>query len=274
MDDGANGGDEMKGKVAVIMFPGSNCEEETARACRAAGLSADILRWNTREDLSSYDGFVLPGGWSYEDRIRAGVIASKDSIMKTVKEESIKGKPVLGTCNGAQVLIETGMIPGVKDELQMALAANINPFISGYYCTWTSLSVCSTKCAFTSGMKDGDVMKVPIAHGEGRFTTKEDGLVKKLEESGQVVLKYCSSDGKISDEFPTNPNGSVNAIAGICNPEGNVLAMMPHPERAAWNRQVPGLEAKPFKEMSAPGPGSPMFSSMADYIEKEGKKWR
>lgn len=266
----------MKGNVAVIMFPGNNCEEETARACRSAGMSADILRWNTKEDLSSYDGFVLPGGWSYEDRIRAGVIASKDSVMNAIKKEAKKGKPVLGICNGAQVLVESGMVPGVKDELQMALASNINPFVSGFYCTWVRIKNVSarSRCVFTRNIEKGDVMRIPIAHAEGRFTTREAGLVKRLEDSGQVIFKYCDSDGDVARGFPENPNGSVSSIAGICNPEGNVLAIMPHPERASWNSQVPGFKGRSFDDMRAPGPCRGIFVSMADYIEKEGKGWR
>ncbi len=266
----------MSNNVAVIMFPGNNCEEETARACRAAGMQADILRWNTKEDLGSYDGFVLPGGWSYEDRIRAGVIASKDSVMKTIKKEAAKGKPVLGICNGAQVLIESGLVPGIKDKLQMALASNINPFVSGFYCTWVRIKSTSDKgrSAFTRMTEKSDAIMIPIAHAEGRFTTKEQGLMERLEDSGQLIFRYCDSDGCVSTDFPVNPNGSVMSVAGICNPEGNVLAMMPHPERASWNGQVPGFEARSFKDMSSPGPGMCIFMSMADYIEKEGKRWR
>jgi phosphoribosylformylglycinamidine synthase I len=266
----------MKGKVAVIMFPGNNCEEETARACRNAGMSADIVRWNTKDDLGSYDGFVLPGGWSYEDRIRAGVIASKDSVMNIVKREADKDKPVLGICNGAQVLVESGMVPGVKDELQMALASNMNPFVSGFYCTWVRIRNVSAsgRCAFTRNMEKGDVMRIPIAHAEGRFTTREAGLVRRLEDSGQVIFKYCGPDGNVARGFPGNPNGSVSAIAGICNPRGNVLAMMPHPERASWNGQVPGFEGGTFDDMTAPGPCRRIFASMADYIGKEGNRWR
>jgi len=266
----------IRPKVAVIMFPGNNCEEESRRACTAAGMDADILRWNTNEDLSRYDGFVLPGGWSYEDRIRAGVVASKDRVMESVKKEASKGKPVIGICNGAQILVETGMVPGNRGELQMALASNVNPFVKGFYCTWVRMKVTAPpgKCAFTRLMKEGDVMMVPMAHGEGRFTTKEDGLIERLSENGQVTFRYCDENGNVAEKFPENPNGSAEAIAGICNPEGSVLAVMPHPERCAWKRQVPGFEARGFSEMEAEGPGAAMFRSMADYVRKEGWKWK
>jgi phosphoribosylformylglycinamidine synthase I len=266
----------MKTKVAVIMFPGNNCEEETRRACIASGMDAVILRWNTKEDLKKYDGFVLPGGWSYEDRIRAGVIASKDSILKTVKEQSVKGKPVFGICNGAQVLIETGMIPGIRDEVQMALAQNMNSFVSGFYCTWVYVKNCveGDRCAFTRFMKRDDVIPIPIAHGEGRFTTRETGLLKKLEEKNQIVLRYCDAKGATPDKFPVNPNGSMDNIAGVCNPEGNVMAMMPHPERSSWNRQVPGFGPGTFADMNGAGPARKLFESMREYIERRGSSWK
>ena len=123
-------------KIAVIMFPGSNCENETARAITSAGMNAKVIRWNETTGLSNYDGYVIPGGWSYEDRIRAGVISAKDPIMDIIKKEASNGKVVLGICNGCQILVESGIIPGLEDNVQMALAPNINPFIQGYYCTW------------------------------------------------------------------------------------------------------------------------------------------
>lgn len=266
----------MNGRIAVIMFPGNNCEEETARACIASGMAADILRWNTNADLGKYDGFILPGGWSYEDRIRAGVIASKDIVMNVVREEARKGKPVLGICNGAQVLIETGMIPGVRNEVQMALAANINPFVSGFYCTWVNVKSCVDirRSAFTKYTKKDEWMPIPVAHGEGRFTTKEKGLVEKLAENDQIVFRYCDKDGNIIDRFPVNPNGSLHNIAALCNPEGNVMAIMPHPERSSWSRQVPGFGGNPISDINAAGPGRGIFRSVKDYIEKERPSWK
>src|SRR3989338_3801427 len=111
--------------IAVILFPGTNCEEETARACKSVGLNAEIVRWNSA-NIESYDGYIIPGGFSYEDRVRAGVISAKDPILKIIKKEAKKGKPVLGICNGCQILIESGLIPGLKDKVEMALAPNIN----------------------------------------------------------------------------------------------------------------------------------------------------
>jgi phosphoribosylformylglycinamidine synthase subunit PurQ / glutaminase len=248
-------------KIAVIMFPGTNCEEESKRACEDIGMEADIIRWNSSKDLSEYDGYILPGGWSYEDRIRAGVIASKEKIMLKIKEEAAKGKVVLGICNGAQVLVETGMIPDVKVE--MALAPNINPKIKGYFCKWVNVRVNNTlKTAFNDDVDE--VTPLTIAHGEGRFVARDSNLIDSLEKNGQILYKYCGDDGSIVDEFPINPNGTTNNIAAICNKEGNVMAMMPHPERSFWKKQLVGPDIEYDGEL---GPGAKLFKSIKKWIE-------
>lgn len=251
-------------KIAVILFPGTNCENETARAVESAGMKADIIRWNAGADLESYDGFVLPGGWSYEDRIRAGVISAKDPIMLKIKEQAKEGKPVLGICNGCQVLVETGMIPGLKDKIEMALSPNINPMVSGFYCTWTNLKPSTKKkTAFNLTFDENDVLPIPIAHGEGRFATIDEDLLENLKKNDQIMFRYCDKEGSVKDKFPINPNGSMDNIAGICNKEGNVLAMMPHPERASWLHQVPEQHNGGEK----PALGLKIFESMREYIK-------
>ncbi|MBW2984960.1 phosphoribosylformylglycinamidine synthase I [Candidatus Woesearchaeota archaeon] len=252
-------------KIAVILFPGTNCENETARAVIEAGMKAEIIRWNAGVNLESYDGFVLPGGWSYEDRIRAGVISAQDPIMLKIKEQAKQGKPVLGICNGCQVLVETGMIPGLKDKIEMALAPNINPMVSGFYCTWTYLkAITKKKTAFNLTFDENDILPIPIAHGEGRFTTIEKGLLKNLQDNDQIMFRYCDREGNVEDKFPINPNGSIYNIAGICNKKGNVLAMMPHPERASWLHQVPEKHSGAENR----GPGLKIFESMREYLKK------
>jgi len=251
-------------KLAVIMFPGTNCENETVRAVKATGMIADKIRWNDTSKLKEYDGYVIAGGWSYEDRIRAGVIAAKDKIMDTIKEEASSGKIVLGICNGCQVLAETGIIPAVQDRIEIALAPNINPYVSGFYCTWVNVkNSVKRKTAFNLTMEPDEIIKIPIAHGEGRFTTKDQNLVPQLLQHDQLQFRYCDSAGNFANNFPINPNGSMINIAGIVNKEGNVLAMMPHPERAAWQRQVP----EEHKDGELAGPGRKIFESIKRYLK-------
>jgi len=252
-------------KIAVILFPGTNCENETARVIESVGMKADIIRWNLAKKLHEYDGYVIPGGWSYEDRIRAGVISSKDPLMKIIKQEAKKGKPVVGICNGCQVLAETGLIPGLKDEIEVALAPNKNPLVSGFYCTWVNLKVSSKKKgAFNLEFSEDEIIKMPIAHGEGRFATTQKDLVKKLVANDQILFRYCDDQGNISEDFPVNPNASIYNIAGITNEKGNVLALMPHPERASFMHQVPEQHNKGEEAALA----KKIFTSMKKYLEK------
>ncbi|MAG60925.1 phosphoribosylformylglycinamidine synthase I [archaeon] len=251
--------------IAVVYFPGNNCEIETLEAVKAAGMEGKILRWNTKKDLKEYDGYVIPGGWAYEDRIRAGIVAAKDPVMNLIKKESKKGKPVLGICNGAQVLIETAMVPGLKDKVEFALAPNKNPFVSGYYNTWIQIKNVQNKkrTAFTN-LDKNEILHLPIAHGEGRFVTKDKALIKALRKNNQIIFQYCNKKGKIEDKFPVNPNGSIENIAAISNKQGNVMAIMPHPERAIYKQQVPG-ENKTNEFTN----NIKIFKSMKKYIENE-----
>ena len=226
-------------KIAVIQFPGSNTERETIMACQRVGLNAVELLWNDlTEKLSEFHGYVIVGGFSYEDRSRAGVIASLAPIIKEIKVESEKGKPVLGICNGAQILVESGLIPGLNG-LELGMALTDNKRIKdghiigvGYYNAWSNLkmSVPPNRCAFTRHLNTDDFIRIPLAHGEGRFVVTNK-LLNKLIENDQTVYRYCNAEGIILDEFPTNPNGSIFNLAAVCNPQGNVMAMMPHPER-------------------------------------------
>ncbi len=229
----------MNASIAIIQFPGSNTERETLMACRRVGLNPVEFLWNEApENLSEFDGFVIVGGFSYEDRSRSGVIASLDPIMKQIKMEATKGKPVLGICNGAQILVESGLVPGLKDH-RVGMALTDNKRVQGghvvgvgYYNTWVKLkmSAPSNRCAFTRHLKTGGWINVPLAHGEGRFIIPDE-LLKKMITNDQTVFRYCDDGGKIVGEFPTNPNGSMHNLAAVCNAQGNVMAMMPHPER-------------------------------------------
>ena len=229
----------MNASIAIIQFPGSNTERETLMACRRVGLNPVEFLWNeAQENLSEFGGFVIVGGFSYEDRSRSGVIASLDPIMKQIKMEAAKGKPVLGICNGAQILVESGLVPGLKDH-RVGMALTDNKRVQGghvvgvgYYNTWVKLkmSAPSNRCAFTRHLKTGSWINVPLAHGEGRFIIPDE-LLKKMITNDQTVFRYCDDGGKVVDEFPTNPNGSMHNLAAVCNAQGNVMAMMPHPER-------------------------------------------
>ena len=229
----------MSVSIAVIQFPGSNTERETLMACRRVGLSPVEFLWNEPvEKLSVFDGYVIVGGFAYEDRSRAGVIAALDPIMTQIKIEAEKGKPILGICNGAQILVESGLLPGLDDH-RVGIALTDNKRVKGrhllgvgYYNTWANLqmSAPSNRCAFTRHLKTGDWINVPLAHGEGRFVVPDE-LLEKMISNNQTVFQYCDDSGNVVDEFPTNPNGSMYNLAAVCNARGNVMAMMPHPER-------------------------------------------
>ncbi len=218
-------------KIAVVSFPGNNCEVESIRAIQNAGMEAVFFRWNDNvTKLKDVDGYFIPGGFSYEDRGRAGMVAARDPLLQHIKEEAAKGKVVIGNCNGAQVLVESGLIPNAEG-LEMSLARNVYEGKStGFINEWIYITPeCDKERCCTSNWEG--VMHIPLAHGEGRFTTTDKTLWKKLLDNNQLAFSYCDEQGNSAPENSYNPNGSEMAAAGICNPEGNVVALMPHPER-------------------------------------------
>lgn len=241
-------------RIGIIQFPGSNCERETILAVKRAGMEPVEFLWNqSRELLQSLDGYVIVGGFSYEDRSRAGIIAALDPVMLEIKAQAEKGKPVLGICNGAQVLVETGLVPGLENnKIGMALTENKRMahgkvLGTGFYNAWIHLRLAANyqRNAFTRHLRSDSILSVPIAHGEGRFVMT-DALWQEVEAQGLHVFQYCDAAGQVTDAFPVNPNGSLHNIAAVSNKAGNVMAMMPHPERT--------------------NSGDAIFNSMRDYI--------
>jgi phosphoribosylformylglycinamidine synthase len=259
-------------RIAIVQFPGSNCEAETARAVRDAGGAPEIVRWNAPlETWDEFDGFVLPGGFSYEDRVRAGAIAAKHAVLDAIAAAADAGRPVLGLCNGAQILVEAGLVPGIEaGTIEVALAANATPGWTGYICDWVHL-VPATTHGMLESFPSARPVPMPVGHGEGRFTASAATL-DALEARGQIAWAYAAADGGPAHGFPENPNGALQDIAGLCDRRGIVVAMMPHPERAAWLYQVPEELAGPWGEarraaagdrlaLAGRGPGLPVYES-------------
>jgi phosphoribosylformylglycinamidine synthase len=268
--------------VAVVRFPGSNCEYETARALASVGLEGEIVPSRAARGLSKAHAVVLPGGFAYEDRVRAGAIAAHEPIIESIRAAARDGMPILGICNGAQILVESGLVPGEPPgRVRMALAANRLPGRAGYYTRWSFLRITDTRSVFTSGLEPGTVVPVPMAHAEGRFATADASLRTEIESGRRVVLRYVRADGEDAAGFPENPNGSIGDAAAVAGGDGNVLAMMPHPERANWIWQVPpalpgvwGTRRREWTRtdtagsvaMSAAGPGRVFFAALARHL--------
>ncbi len=204
--------------IAVLRFPGSNCDDDTRHAFQAV-LGADArFVWHTERELGGADAVVVPGGFSYGDYLRSGALAAHSPVMEAVRAFARRGGPVLGICNGFQILTEAGLLPG-------ALAQN-----DGLRFTCRDVFVrVEHVCAFTAGYGSGAVLRLPIAHHEGRYVADDETLAR-LEGEGRVALRYVAADG--SGGEAANPNGSAHRIAGIVDERGSVLGMMPHPERA------------------------------------------
>ncbi len=225
-------------KAVVIAFPGNNCENETRRACIRNGFDTEILRWNEigKFKKSNPDLIVLPGGFSYEDRGRSGSIASREPIFDVIRNYAKQGKIILGVCNGAQMVVESGLIPVGENPAPFALAKNIrrdekgHVLGTGFYNEWIWCKSENKETAFTKFLKK-DVLKLPIAHGEGRFCSRDDQANESLQSGECVAFRYCDENGNISDKFPITPNGSMFATTAIVNTAGTIMAIMPHPER-------------------------------------------
>lgn len=222
-------------KFAVIQFPGSNCDFDLLWAIRDVMQAEAEFVWHEEKSLAGFDGVLIPGGFSYGDYLRCGAIASFSNVMPEIKRLAAEGKPVFGTCNGFQILIEAGLLPGAliqNDSLK---------FVS----KWQNLKV-NNNSKFTTVFSKDEVISLPIAHGEGKYIADEETLAD-LKNNGQIVFTYTNG----------NPNGSALDIAGICNQEGNVLGMMPHPERAV-------------ESLLGGNDGKKMFASILKNFVEEG----
>ncbi len=232
----------------MVQYPGSNCDLDALEVLqKVIRVNADLV-WHKELSRDGYDAYVLPGGFSYGDYLRAGAIAAHSPSIQVIKEAAENGQPVLGICNGFQILVEARLLPG-------AVLRN-----SGlrFVCRWTNLRVENNATPFTRTMKRGQVIRAPIAHNEGRYYVDPEDL-SHLEKNEQVILRYVDDKGDATED--SNPNGSLDNIAAMSNPEHNVMGLMPHPERASIS------ELSPFKTHE----GRLIFSSMARTIRSGGR---
>jgi len=230
-------------KFGVIQFPGSTCDYDCFYALRdVLKVQVDFV-WYRETNLESYNGIILPGGFSYGDYLRVGAIARFSPIMKAVKKYSNDGGLVLGICNGFQILLEADLLPGVL------IKNNCLHFL----CRYLYLKVENNSTPYTHLCEKGQVLKIPIAHGEGNYYVDKNTL-RELIKNDQIVLRYCDAKGEITPE--ANPNGSIYNIAAVCNKGGNVLGMMPHPERCV-------------EDCLGSSDGKYIFNSILDYIKKK-----
>ena len=229
----------MSARIGVVTFPGSLDDRDALRAVELMG-GEGVPLWHAEADLKGVDGVILPGGFSYGDYLRCGAIARFAPLMEEVVAFARRGGPVLGICNGFQILCESGLLPG-------ALIRNRS---LRFVCRVVHIRVETTQSPITSDVVPGEVLEIPIKHGEGQFTAAEDEL-DRLEAEGRVVFRYCGPDGAVGDAF--NPNGAQRGIAGIRNEEGNVVGLMPHPEHAV------------DPDVGATG-GQPLFASLLAHV--------
>jgi phosphoribosylformylglycinamidine synthase I len=262
-------------KVCVMRVGGTNCDAETRRAFKELGVQAETLHVNELVkscNLLDYNVLVFPGGFSFGDYVRSGVIFARSLSVKLGREIETfvdEGRPILGICNGFQILVEYGLLPGLEGTSIYPEATLTTNVPQGFKCQWIYLKNDNKgKCVFTSKIPIGKVLRMPIAHGEGRFlfpVEKEQQMLQKLIDNDMMVFRYCNQDGEVADgKYPINPNGAFHDIAGICNKEGTIFGLMPHPERAMYWWQQPDWTRKTQTEQY--GDGRFIFESLIEYL--------
>ncbi|GAC1391259.1 MAG: phosphoribosylformylglycinamidine synthase subunit PurQ [Vulcanimicrobiaceae bacterium] len=231
----------MSAKVAVLVFPGTNSEDETVRVLHAVGVDASLVHWSQASSLPTFDAFVLPGGFAYEDRIRAGAIAAHDRMTDAVIEGAQAGKLVLGICNGAQIVLEAGLVPGTGTLRRPTAAFTRNAPLGKFICkhVYVKLAIDPQRCAMTAALPNDALIPAWAAHGEGRLAANDEHL-SEIADGGHLAFVYAHADGTVDG---ATPNGSALGAAALTNKEGNVLAIMPHPERDAWTFNHPDTAA-------------------------------
>lgn len=270
-------------KVLVLVGYGINCDYETQYAFEQVGAKADRIHINELIDktynMEDYQILFVPGGFSYGDELGAGkVLANKltlnleEQVLRFIKD----GKLIGGHCNGAQVLVKAGLVPALDSNYTKQTATLTNNDSGRYEDRWTKVKTTSKKCIWTNGLPD---MEVPVAHGEGKFYSKDKTLIQKLKENDQIALIYIKPDGTQADQkFPYNPNGSIDDIAGICDPTGRVFAQMPHPERFLnltnhphWTKNIRDQlkQGKTIESINWQGNGLAVFKNAVDYAKEK-----
>jgi len=253
----------MAAKVAVLVFPGTNSETETWRICRDVGLDARIVHWSQAATLPQFDAYVLPGGFAYEDRIRAGAVPAHDPMMDYVIEASQKGKLILGVCNGAQILLEAGLVPGTGPVRRPTAAFTHNGPVPHFVCKHVhlKLAVEPSRCAITAALAKNALIPAWAAHGQGRLAATPEHL-REIMQGGHLAFVYAHADGTVNEAAV--PNASALGCAGLTNREGNVLAIMPHPERDAWNYNHP--DRRDTGDILAPSGGVKLYAALAEAL--------
>lgn len=257
-------------RILVLRAAGINCDEETAAACELAGADAERIHVNRVANgdcnLLDYAGLIIPGGFSYGDHLGAGKLLAIDLIHR-LQEPLLRfiadRRPVLGICNGFQVLVKTGLLPGAKPAMVPRQTVTLTDNASGHYeCRWVALAADpQSPCIFTRGLDRP--FALPVGHGEGRLVA-DDAILAELEQGRQVAVRYVDADGKPATQYPANPNGSASAIAGICDEGGTVFGLMPHPDRAF----LPELHPDWLRDRSRrEGDGLAIFRNMVAYAQ-------